>query len=446
MNMLTKLGLALVACGLLVAHFAHAEEAQPEEKPQTLFTNVNIYDGLTPKLIENANVLVEGNLIKAVSTNPIKADGATIIDGGGRTLTPGLIDSHTHLSLVAPLDQVGEMDWGEIGVRMAVIAEDQLMRGFTTVRDLCGNTHGLRAAINAGAAPGPRIVSAGACISPRSGHGDFYGYNIQKGEHPLERYGIVRIVDGPTEIRTAIREEFRKGASFIKLMMGGGLASAYDPLDVTTLQPDEVEAAVRETENWGTYATAHIYTDRGINMGLDAGMKTFEHTHLASRETYERFAKEGIVISAQVHAIGQLKGYPSFTTPAQKKKAAYLADNGEATFGYIKDLDLKVGFGADFWGDIPQQRVNSEAIAGRKKYFDNDMVLEQLFANNVILLEMTGERLPYTDGPLGVIKEGAYADILLVEGDPTKDVAVFADWENKIDLVMKDGVIYRKAL
>jgi imidazolonepropionase-like amidohydrolase len=419
--------------------------AEPAEVNLILFKNVNVYDGLKPRL-KRLDVLVEGNLIKQVSAKSINASGATVIDGDGRTLMPGLIDSHTHLSLVAPIAEVEEMAWGDIGARMAAIAEDQLMRGFTTVRDLCGNTHGIRNAINAGAVPGPRIFSAGACISPRSGHGDFLGYTKRKGESQLERLGIVRIVDGPDEVREAIREEFRRGASFIKLMMGGGLTSAYDPLDITTFQVDEIEAAVRETENWNTYATAHIYTDKGILRGLDAGMMTFEHTHLASREVYERFKKDDIVISAQVHAIGQLVGYSGFTTKIQQAKAAYLAENGEATFRYIKELDLKVGFGGDFWGYKSAQRTNSAAIAGRKKYFPNDMILEQLFANNVILLEMTGPRNPYQDGPLGTIKPGAYADILLVDGDPTKDVAVLSDWQNNIDLVMKDGVVYRNEL
>jgi len=437
---------ALLFSVLAVNTFSITSYASEDSPSQVLFKNVNIYDGLSPKLTSNKDVLVEGNLIKAIGNGLAVAKDVKVIDGKGRTLTPGLIDSHTHLSLVAPLDQMNEMDWGEIGARMGIISKDQLMRGFTTVRDLCGNTHGLRNAINKGAVQGPRIVSAGACISPRSGHGDFLGYNYKKGQTHLEDLGMVRIVDGPTEIRTAIREEFRKGASFIKLMMGGGLTSAYDPLDVTTLQKDEIATAVEETTNWGTYATAHIYTDKGIQTGLDLGMKTFEHTHLASKEVYQRFKDEGIVISAQVHAIGQLVGYAGFTTKVQQQKAAHLAENGTATFEYIKELDLDVGFGADFWGDVPSQRINSAAIAGRKQFFDNDMILEQLFKNNVTLLEMTGERLPYKDGPLGVIKKGAYADILLVDGDPTKDVAVFSDWENKIDLVMKDGVVYRNEL
>ena len=441
-----KLKSALCTLGLLFLISAYATEQPNTEPTQILFQNIKIFDGVKHQLITGKDVLIEGNLIKSIGVGLAVASNVQVIDGGGRTLVPGMIDSHTHLSLVAPLTAMNEMDWGEIGARMGIIAADHLHRGFTTVRDLCGNTHGIRNAINSGAVVGPRIVSAGACISPRSGHGDFFGYNMPKGDSYFERLGMVRIVDGPTEIRTAIREEFRKGASFIKLMMGGGLASAFDPLDVTTLQIDEVEAAVQETENWGTYATAHIYTDRGILMGLEAGMKTFEHTHLASKEVYQRFAEEGIPISAQVHAISQLKGYPSFTTAEQKRKAAFLAENGTATFGYIKELGITAGFGADFWGELNSQRINSAAIAGRKEYFTDAMILDQLYKNNVVLLEMTGERLPYKEGPLGEIVQGAYADILLVEGNPLDDVSILSDWENKIDLVMKDGTIYRNEL
>jgi len=440
------LSIVLTLAAVSFSAFVSAQEPEQGQPSSVLIQNVKIYDGLKPRLISGQDVLVEGNLIKDVGSNLDIPRNTTVIDGGGRTLTPGLIDSHTHLAFVSDFNSMQEMEWGELGARMTVIAEDQLMRGFTTVRDTCGNTHGLRNAINKGVIPGPRIYSSGACISATSGHGDFGSYNKVPGTHYLDVTGSLVVADGPDEVRKAIRNEFRKGASFIKLMIGGGLASPFDPLDTTTFQIDELKAAVRETEGWGTYATAHIYTDQGIMMGLDAGMRTFEHTHLASREVYERFKKEGIVISAQVHAIGQLVGYAGFTTAEQNRKAGFLAQNGTKTFEYIKELDLPVGFGADFWGEIPSQRINSAAIAGRKKYFSNDMILEQLFANNVKLLEMTGERNPYKEGPLGVIAKGAYADLLLVEGDPTADVAVFSDWENKIDLVMKDGVIYKQEL
>jgi imidazolonepropionase-like amidohydrolase len=417
-----------------------------DEPPLTLFTNINLYNGVSPELIMDAHVLVEGNLIAAVSSEPIKAEGATVIDGGGRTLTPGLIDAHTHLQAVEPLSKLEFFSAQELGVRMAPVAEDMLMRGFTTVRDLCGNTHGLRRAINAGHVPGPRIVSAGACISGWSGHGDFFPDTAIKGQTHSEGIGVSIIADGPDEIRVAIRRELRNGASFIKLMIGGGLSSSFDPLDVTTMSKEEIEAAVDEVSRWNTYATAHIYTDFGLNMAMDAGMRTFEHMHLASRETFERMKELDMVVCTQLAVIDGLGSNPNFVTPAQQKKAQFMEDNASAAFKLIAELDIPTCFGVDSFANFEGFRFNSQAITSRKSFFDNETILEQIFQNNRRILEMSNQRLPYLDGPLGVIEAGAYADILLVEGDPTEDVAVFSDWENKIDFVMKDGTIYKNAL
>lgn len=432
----------------ILAAFCSAQTAlaQDAEPSSTLFTNIALYDGVTPELVEGVNVLVEGNLIAAVSTEPIDAPGATVIDGGGRTLTPGMIDTHTHLHIVAPAVDMEQMSGQEAGIRGAVAAEDMLMRGFTTVRDLCGNTHGMRRAINAGVLPGPRIVSAGACIGGWSSHADFMTPTSVKGQTNMERIGMVRIADGPTEVRLAIREELRKGASFIKIMIGGGLSSRYDPLDVTTMSLEEIQAAVDETARWGTYVTAHAYTDISLNLGMDAGMVTFEHMHLASRETFERLAEIGAVVSAQVGVVPTLCDSPLFNTAETKRKACNLQEKGVASFGYIDELGIRTGYGVDSFGSLEGYRYNSQAMVVRKDFFSNDKILEQMFANNAELIAMTGERNPYKEGPLAVIKEGAYADILLVEGDPTADVAVFSDWENGIDLVMKDGVIYKNAL
>lgn len=421
--------------------------SQEQEEPnRILFTNVNVYDGISPTLSMNTRVLVEGNLIKEVGTSIPLPEGATVIDGGGRTLTPGMIDSHTHLHIVAPAVDMEQMSGQEAAVHGAAAAEDMLMRGFTSVRDLCGNTHGLRNAINKGAVPGPRIVSAGACIGGWSSHADFMTPTSIKGQTNMERIGMVRIADGPTEVREAIREEVRKGASFIKIMIGGGLSSRFDPLDVTTMSSEEIEAAVDETARWGTYVTAHLYTDVSMNLAMDAGMVTFEHMHLASRETFERLAALGSVVSSQVGVVPTLCENPLFNTPETKKKACTLQEGGIASFGYINDLNIRTGYGVDSFGSPEGFRYNSEAMIVRKEFFSNDKILEQMFANNAELIAMTGERNPYKAGPLAVISPGAYADILLVEGDPTKDVAVFSNWETGIDLVMKDGVIYQNRL
>jgi len=424
--------------------------AQEDAPRQVLFTNVNLYDGVTPELVSGANVLVEGNLIKAVSADPIEAEDATVIDGGGRTLTPGLMDTHVHMQLVVAAPDLEFLPQQDMAIKMVPIAEDMLMRGFTTVRDACGNTHGLRRQINEGVVPGPRIFSAGACIGGWSSHADFMTATSVKGQTNIERVGFSTIADGPDEIREAIRREMRQGANFIKLMIGGGLASAYDPLDTTTWSFEEMEAAIDEAKRWGTYATAHLYTDQSINMMLDAGAVTLEHMHLASEETMRRVADvakaNDTVFSAQVAVVKGLSTNPVFVTRAAKAKATFMEQNGAKVFEFMRSQGVPISFGVDSYGSFEAFRYNNQAIAERKDFFSNDEILTQIFRNNARLVMMTGERNPYKDGPLGVIEPGAYADILLVEGDPTKDVAVFADWENKIDLVMKDGVVYRNEL
>ncbi|KUJ77087.1 hypothetical protein AVO44_18765 [Ruegeria profundi] len=423
-----------------------AAVAQEEAPARTLFTNVNIYDGVTPKLVMDAHVLVEGNLIAEVSTDPIDAAGATVIDGGGRTLTPGLSDMHVHLQLVTAAPSLEFMRAQEVHLRMVPIAEDMLMRGFTTVRDACGNTHGLRETINDGTLIGPRIISSGACIGGWSSHADFMADTSVKGQTNVEAIGFSSIADGPDEIREAIRREMRQGASFIKLMIGGGIASTYDPLDVTTMSLEEIEAAVDETERWGTYATAHINTDASVGLALDAGMRTFEHLLLTSPEMMARVKEEVEIYSIQTAVVDGLGSNPVFVTPAAVAKAQFVEANASKAFEAAKALDIPMSFGVDSYGSLEAFRFNSQAITVRKNLFSNDVILEMMFQNNRKLMEMSGARLPYRDGPLAIIEPGAYADILLVDGDPTEDVAVFSDWENNIDLVMKDGVIYRAEL
>ena len=439
----TRSLVAVIAACSLVGVLASAQEDKPLA---ILFTNVHVYDGVTPKLIENAQVLVEGNLIKTVSTTPIEASGAMVIDGGGRTLTPGLSDMHVHLQLVTAAPSLEFMRTQEVDVRMVPVAEDMLLRGFTTVRDACGNTHGLREAINDGTLIGPRIVSSGACIGGWSSHADFMADTSVKGQTNVERIGFSSIADGPDEIRQAIRREMRQGASFIKLMIGGGIASTYDPLDVTTMSYDEIKAAVEETESWGTYATAHINTDISVNRALDAGMRTFEHLLLTSPETMARVKEEVEMYSIQTAVVDGLGSNPVFVTPAAVAKAKYVEANASKAFEAARDLGVPMSFGVDSYGSLDAFRFNSQAITVRKKLFSNEEILEMLFQNNRKLLEMSGSRLPYQEGPLAIIEPGAYADILLVEGDPTEDVAVFSDWENNIDLVMKDGIIYKNEL
>lgn len=445
-NRLTN-GIILMLAG--VALISTSGLASSAEDPRyTLFKNVNVYNGLEYKLYENLNVLIEDNQIVKIGESIDTPAGATVIDGAGRTMVPGLIDTHTHFQLVDAAPNLENLSAQEIAIKMVPVAEDMLMRGFTMARDLCGNTHGLRNAINQGVVNGPRIVSAGACVGGVSSHADFMGgtYKKQRGSN-IEDAGFSIIANGPDEIREAMRTEFRKGASFIKIMLGGGLASAYDPLDAVTYSLEELKAAVDEAERWGTYITAHVYNDVGIKLGLEAGMTTFEHTHLASEEIYKEFADSGLTLSQQVAVAAIIDpAMPQFTTPSAKAKAANFAKNAKKSFDYIKKYNVKAGFGVDFYGSLDAFRFNSEAIGIRKRFFSDEMILDQIYKHNMTLINMTGERLPYRDLKLGQITVGSYADILLVDGNPLEDVSILGDWKNKIDLVMKDGVIHRNEL
>ncbi len=377
--MLKRLSLLQLALCFSLSTIAYADGENSSPPTQILFKSINIYDGKNDKLISGKDVLVENNLIKSIGSNLAVAKDAQVIDGGGRTLTPGLSDMHVHMQLIAPAVDPEFMSAQEVAVRMVPIAEDMLMRGFTTVRDACGNSHGLRKAINDGLVVGPRIVSAGACIGGWSSHANFMTDTSVKGETNVERIGFSRIADGPDEIRLAIREEMRKGASFIKLMVGGSIASTHDPLDVTTMSLEEIKAAVEEAESWGTYVTAHINTDTSINRGLDAGMQTFEHLLLASKKTMERVKNEEVIYSIQTAVVDGLGSNPVFVTDAAKIKAKYVEDNATAAFEAAKALGVTMTFGVDSYGSLNAFRFNSQAITVRKKLFSNAEILTQLF-------------------------------------------------------------------
>lgn len=259
--------LALVAATIAPPLLAQDDAAR------TLFTNVSVFDGTNEARIENANVLIEGNLIKTVSTDPIEAEGATFVDGGGRTLMPGFIDAHVHLSLQVDYRELTGLDEYYFALVQADEAEKMLMRGFTTARDMSGNVFSLKRAIDEGRVLGPRIYPSGGAIGQTGGHGDYRLPNapsrlISDDPHALERMAQTAVVDGPDQMLTAAREVLRRGASQVKIFTGGGVASPTDPLDVVEFTPEEVRAAVQAAENWNTYVATHVYNVRGIRLAL----------------------------------------------------------------------------------------------------------------------------------------------------------------------------------
>ena len=298
----------LLGCALAVLGLSSAAVSQtPPPVKTVLFENVRIFDGKGVALSAPSNVLVRGNKIEKISTQASPADrhaDTVIIDGGGRTLMPGLIDAHTHL-MFETLPQVAVLtgDLGFISVAAVKAAGDMLMRGFTSVRDLGGPVFGLKRGIDAGLVPGPRIWPSGAFISQTGGHGDFRlptELPARPGDFNYsERIGATAIADDADTVRLRAREQLALGASQIKLMAGGGVSSSYDPLDVTQYSVPELRAAVEAAENWGTYVTVHAYTPRAVRQALEAGVQCIDHGQLLDEATVKLMAEKGVWWSLQ---------------------------------------------------------------------------------------------------------------------------------------------------
>ncbi|MBM4891666.1 amidohydrolase family protein [Vibrio parahaemolyticus] len=417
-----------------------------------LITNVDIFDGVNEELTEDANVLVVDNLIKTISTDDINYEGATVIDGNGRTMIPGLSDAHTHIMWTDDIETLiyGAPE-GWSGTLAGVNAAEMLQRGFTTIRDNGGPAFGLKKAIDENIVPGPRILPAGAFISQTSGHGDYDKRMFYMSPHFTGQIdkayirGWTIIADGVPEVQKASRDVFRSGATHLKIFGSGSITGAHDPLDVTEYTYDELKAIVTEAENWGTYAAIHAYSDKGIQTAIKAGVKSIEHGLFASEETMKMMKKNDVWFSTQ---------FLAFSLPPEKagmkgdSVPKYLKAQQGAQNGYerAKKLGVKMTFGTDILGSLTLHRMQNREFIARSKYFTPYEILKQATSQNAELFELSGERHPYKEGKLGVIQEGAYADLLLVDGNPLEDISILALPATNLDLIMKDGVVYKNQL
>lgn len=446
--------LCLAVALALVASIAAADD--PKKPTQTLIKNVYVFDGVREQRIENASVLVEGNLIKKVSAGVIDAPGASVIDGGGRTLVPGLTDSHVHIMWSSDIDQlIYSAPEGYLGAVAAVNAERMLMRGFTTVRDMGGPSFGLKKAIDEGIVPGPRILPSGAFVSQSSGHGDFEPRLWYLSPHftgQLDKAylrGWTTIADGVAEVMKATRENLRYGASQIKIMGSGSITGAHDPLDVTEYTYDELRAIVTETEKWGTYATVHCYSDEGIRNALNAGVKSVEHALFATKKTLRLMKKKDVFFSSQWLSFTVDPAVSGMTGEALEKYKQAQASAKNA-FNLAKKLGLKISWGTDILGmaqkPLDLSAMQSQEFVARSKYFTGYEIMKQTTSLNAELFERSGKRHPYREGKLGVIEEGAYADLLIVDGNPLEDISLLAKPDESLVFIMKDGTIYKNNL
>lgn len=418
-----------------------------------LIENVRVFDGKSDRLSEPTKVLVENNLIKEIAPNAQAGDKGTIIDGGGRVLMPGLIEAHGHLALCTnPLDMANNRTWDYIGVLMGEEAERYLRRGFTTLRDAAGPVFGLKQAIDEGLTHGPRIFPSGAIISQTSGHGDFRNYNATSSyftgaANTFSDLGYSFLADGIAEVQKAIRENLRMQASQIKMAAGGGVTSVFDPLDATQYTLEEMQAAVAETDRWGTYVMVHAHTDHAINQAIDAGVKSIEHGSLVKEDTVKRMADEGIWLDPQAFiALQPVEGNPIFSSPIQRAKLKRAQDGTSNEFTWAAKYGLKVAWGTDMFGARQAYDNVLMELEYRDRFFSAAEQLKQITSNNGELLALSGIRNPYPEGKIGAIEPGAYADLLIVEGNPLEDIKVLMDPENNLRLIMKDGEIFKNTL
>ena len=418
----------------------------------TLFQNVRIFDGKSTTLSAPSNVLVRGNTIARISTSPITVDtndNVRVIAANGRVLMPGLIDAHWHAFMAAtPMQTLISSSASYLHLLAAREAEATLMRGFTTVRDCGGPVFGLKRAIDDGTMIGPRIYPSGAFISQTSGHGDFrFHFELpRRVGGPLsysEKEGIAAIADSPDEVRLRTREQLRQGASQIKLMAGGGVASPHNPIESIQFTEEEIRAEVEAALNWGTYVTVHAYTPAAIQRAVNAGVKCIEHGQLIDEPTAKLLADKGIWWGLQPFIYDQAR--LAVLDPVSQKKVLEIWTGTENAYNLAKKYKIKTAFGTDILFDAEAANRQGTYLTRLLRWYTSAEALKMATADNGELMALCGYINPYP-GKLGVVEEGALADLLLVDGDPLENIKLVEDPGKNFLVIMKDGKTYKDTL
>ena len=373
---------------------------------QILFRQVRLFDGLSDTLQSGVQVLVEGNRIAAIdTTNSAPPEGATIIDGGDRVLMPGLIDAHWHTIFAAtPINILMMGDPGIVFASATAEAERTLLRGFTTVRDLGGPTFSFKQAIDSGIIPGPRIFPSGALITTSGGHGDL--------RMPFE------------------------------MPRGGGVSSPRSPLDIITFSEEELAAGVGVARDWNTYVTAHAYMSNTVQRAMAAGCACIEHAHLMDEATAQIMAEKEIWLSTQPFL--SMEDAASQRGPGVER-AMQIFEGTPRIYEFARKYGIKTAWGSDvlFAPELaPRQNV---MLTHLTEWYSNAEILRMATATNAELLALSGPRTPYP-GRLGVIEKDAFADLLLVDGNPLEDIRLLEDPTVNLAVVMKDGVVFKNML
>jgi imidazolonepropionase-like amidohydrolase len=459
---------AFLSAVVLVTLGSLASQGPAFASDEILIRDVRVFDGRSANLREHLSVRIVGNRIEKISSfdaESVIPASVTVIEGRGRILMPGLIDVHTHLAINASLSLI-EKDFtlDYVALRSAEVARRTLMDGFTSVRDLGGPVFGLKRAIEAGLVEGPRIFPSGAFLSQTSGHGDFRSRNDRNptltGLHDdnFTRMGFSIIADGRDAMLAASRQNLMQGATQIKIMAGGGGASAYDPIDTTQFTEDEMRAAVEAAADWGTYVTAHLFTSESAQRGMRAGLRCLDHAFFVDEKTIKMAARKDVFIAPQFWGLSpELFKHPDLNV--QKHEAIRkLHEEAKNFVPLLKKHKVKVPFASDILGEFDAgQNSRRYELAWRAELFGSNLtVLRQATSVGGELLALSGRRNPVS-GALGVIEEGAMADLLVVDGNPLEDLSVIgasSEWFSApppgpidtIRLIMKDGKVFKNTL
>ena len=405
----------------------------------TLFTNCALLDPLQPELLEGQHVLVEDDLVREVSDRPIKSATARVIDLKGKTLMPGLIDLHVH-TVAIQLNLPGQVTLPNVFVTLKAlpILRGMLRRGFTTVRDAGGAGLAMKQSIEQGLAVGPRLFIACRSLSQTGGHGDIRArYDFAAMDVPCAcciRVGALsRIADGVDEVRKAAREELQMGADQIKIMVSGGVSSPTDPVGALGYSEDEIRANVAEARARGTYVMAHAYTPESIQRAVRFGVRTIEHGNLVDDETAKLMAEH------DAYAVPTLVTYDALATegaqyglpPESGLKIAGVRDVGLRSLEIFKRAGVKMGFGTDLLGE--SHRLQSNEFQIRSQVLSPAEIIRSATTIGAEVLNMAGK--------LGRLAPGALADVLVVDGNPIKDLSCLTGQGERIPLVMKGGQI-----
>ena len=408
---------------------------------QTLFRNFRMLDPERDELVGGCEILVEGETIREVSERPIRASDAAVVDCGGRTLMPGLIDCHAHVILSEVfIRQLENVPLTLMTARAVVALKAMLERGFTTVRDTGGADWGLKAAVDQGLIEGPRLFISGRAIGPTGGHAD-----ARRRTDSGARCGCCHALafamataDGEAEVRKVVREEMRQGCDQVKIMMSGGVASPYDPLDSLQFSPGEVAAAVEEAQAFGRYVCAHAYTPEAIERAAHAGVRTIEHGNLIDDARAKLMASKGMLLVANLvtyYAMRERAG--ALGMPAEMlAKNELVIDGGLRSLEICKRAGVPVAYGTDLLG--PLQAEQSREFVLRAQVLSPMEIIRS--ATSV------GARVLRREGKLGCLRADAFADLLVVDGNPLKDISVLQSPEKSLLAIMKGGRFYRNRL